>query len=279
MVDLDGGGVEIINCGADELRVYALSSRRGWRASRVRDFQVDCARFRSGCRADFDGDGRGEYAFLEGRDASDVRVVRQEGDQPTAHVVAELAESLRIRACADFDGDGRDELLLSTPREVPRLLELEGGVWSALPAVDAPLPAGSLWPADLNRDGRADLMTNGAPFITLLGRGDGHFDVVGQLEDERRSTAPILSDLNGDGAAEVLLVSSSPQNGRRAHFQVFENLGDGRFEPGRVVFLNRPIQRLSPFPLTDEPALLVSLGGRFDERVPFTVLPARCLFE
>ena len=90
---------------------------------------------------------------------------------------------------------------------------------------------------------------------------------------------PILSDLNGDGAAEAMLITSSLDRGRRAYFQVFVNLGDGRFEPGREVFLNRSILRMSPIDLDAGRAILVSIGGGTNEEVVFTPLWAQCLLE
>lgn len=79
---------------------------------------------------------------------------------------------------ADFDGDGRDELLTRS-RDVPRILRVDARGAATLLASDPVATPNILRAADMNRDGRADLLLPvfeaGFPIDVRLSRGDGSF--------------------------------------------------------------------------------------------------------
>ncbi len=100
-----------------------------------------------------------------------------------------------------------------------------GLLFPALPALAAPEKPSSVVSADLDGDGKLDLVTLGEGIATFLGKGDGTFaaerrlaaDVVGQLA---------AADVDGDGKLDVLAASSA-----RDAIVVLPGSGDGLFGP------------------------------------------------
>lgn len=162
--------------------------------------------------ADMDGDGRQDLAYR----AWDAIVVhRNEGTgfaaEPSVLLRTEYYNRLAI---ADVTGDGRMDLALTT------------GSWPTRPALVYPqgsdgrfrrkLPLGgwqgisSLHAADLNRDGRQDLLmlsqTTDYALITRLARSDGFAAPV--LHQVGNVVQFVLGDVNDDGTTDAVLLGS-----------------------------------------------------------------------
>lgn len=150
-----------------------------------------------------------------------------------------LTTSLGIEsALGDFDGDGRTDVAMrdrathvlavvygegggafSAPRQVS-----EGGpLLNRLPALHA---------ADLNADGRADLVAETADgFRVFLGRADRTF-APGQTVTLAGAATAAVGDFDDDGRLDVVLGSTTPSLVWTAHF--FRGNGSGGFAPGVV---------------------------------------------
>ncbi len=133
-------------------------------------------------------------------------------------------------AVGDFNGDGKLDLALAgTPYP-----EGGNGVWVALGNGDGTFqtpvrysttnPSTNIFAADLNGDGKLDLVTDG--ICTLYGNGDGTFTQGSCLGTGYNSvTSMALADFNGDGKLDVLLFG-----GFSEAVSVYLGNGDGTFE-------------------------------------------------
>jgi FG-GAP-like repeat len=132
----------------------------------------------------------------------------------------------------DLDGDGRADLVISVGSNYDLLRTYLSRPGEEFAVVDSPLPQSvkvyDLYAiADIDEDGRADLLVGGSPYGTefLPGRGDGSFaDPVPAAPGYEPGRPPILRDLDGDGRADLLLRLGSP-----ATIRVFLAQGGGSF--------------------------------------------------
>ena len=125
-------------------------------------------------------------------------------------------------AIADLNGDGRLDLFegdrgLSVSNTGYVLLNLGLGAftapvrYSALDGPDASLQGGSslagVAAADLNGDGKADLLSIGVSFSVFLSRGSGTFATPSNFSLLPYPTSLAHGDFNGDGLEDVAVVS------------------------------------------------------------------------
>jgi hypothetical protein len=165
---------------------------------------------------DTGADGSREVYFLAGAGASgEILICRWQTDRflPVEYTVLDGPPSLA--ATADVTGDRQSELIVAM-ESPPRILifgqGLDGRLELLHPALPLPAPATSLAVADVNADGRGDLLA--APEIAqcLTGRlvlylqGDSAFREAMYVHDVPFRAAPfavVAGDVNGDGRGDV----------------------------------------------------------------------------
>lgn len=122
----------------------------------------------------------------------------------------------RALAAGDFDRDGRRDVAVvnSSPASVSILFGMGNGNLGSPHAVGVPKNADSIAVADLNHDGKQDLVVGVDAYTVgsisvLLGRGDGtfrdrHTYVLGYRPGMRSSGTVSIADLNGDHRLDIV---------------------------------------------------------------------------
>ena len=144
--------------------------------------------------------------------------------QPVPIPLASVGELLT----GDFNGDGHPDLLIMDPGQNLAVL-LDNGVGPFAEPVVSPLPYATGRPAlaDLNRDGKLDIVVSDAltsTFAVMFGNGDGTF-TPGASVVTPGSPGPIaVGDFNGDGFLDVAVALSDTHSGSNSVAFYF---GDG----------------------------------------------------
>jgi len=144
----------------------------------------------------------------------------------------------------DVDGDGELDLVVSRfadrDGQVNVMLGRGDGTFGAAVTVASVLNHGAVSVADINRDGRPDLvmtLPQSDLLTALLARGDGTFE---RRDYPTRSpvTSLVVADVSGDGVLD--LVSCSPDDLDR-ELSVLLGNGDGSFGPHREYGTGAPV--------------------------------------
>lgn len=134
-------------------------------------------------------------------------------------------------AVGDFDGDGH--LDIAFLGDVPDSFQIASGngdgTFRSPEAVPLDPPGGeSLIVADLNGDGRPDLIVGGQTLEVFLNRGHGRFVPAARIDVP--SSVMVAADFNGDGHTD-LAVFGPNANGQQPYVQILLGHGDGTFDP------------------------------------------------
>lgn len=190
------------------------------------------------------------------------------GCQPTVSG----ATSLTI---GDFNNDGRPDVAVGGVYAIAVHLGAGGGLLS--PRNDVPLATvpQSLATADLNRDGRLDLVsvyvtsypTPGAPdgiVDVLLGNGAGQFTLYGSFLTESYVTSVTTGDFNGDGKPDVAA-------GGQGGMDVLMGVGNGTLAPPRYYGAGSRVGSLAAADLDRDGRLdlaVTTIGAALSGRLP-----------
>ncbi|MDX8464603.1 FG-GAP-like repeat-containing protein [Mesorhizobium sp. VK23B] len=133
-------------------------------------------------------------------------------------------------ALMDIDGDGRPDLLVANGGTLAAFINDGSGQFSTGLSYSLPYPVNGVAAADVNGDGKADVVTAGYSSHTvsvLLGDGNGGFGAAAVYSTGPGVSpfSPEIADMNGDGHPDVVLSSDSQEIG------VLINNGDGIFAP------------------------------------------------
>lgn len=179
--------------------------------------------------ADLNGDHKADLVTLD-KSSRVVSVLLEIGGGAFAagveYAVSFAAQAVRL---ADFNGDGRADLLLTNSYQTVtvRLNRGDGAFGDAVDYTVNPDGSSSLlpaWVADVNRDGRPDILvsdTNVAKLFVLYGQPGGTFAVAATL---LRQADPLvaIADFNRDGAIDLVTSLFPAQT-------VYLGRGDGTF--------------------------------------------------
>ena len=183
--------------------------------------------------ADFDGDGRPDFAFADPKGSS-LRVFMNGAAGFQRGAVLDAASSSAL-AVGDFDGDHRQDIAWSSDTGIRVALGGGDGTFRAPSVVSAEDLPGALFAADLDGDGRDDLVSAGASIRTCLHPGAskvaGPVLVPGLAPGGEAAAQEIaIADVDGDGHPDILSVAMFD-----GVFHVFRGKGDGTFEPASTV--------------------------------------------
>lgn len=170
--------------------------------------------------ADFDGDGHLDVAVTLAK-AQAFQILLGNGNGTfqapiTVPISGIGTSSIGKVVAADFNGDHRVDLAIATDLGIAVFMNNGSGGFTKTAAVE---PAGNitnLAVADINRDGRPDLVAtelavnvNGddaGNIFSALGNGDGTFQAVSQITQFDGSITGIATgDLDGDGRIDIVV--------------------------------------------------------------------------
>jgi FG-GAP-like repeat len=181
--------------------------------------------------ADWDGDGRPEVAV---HDAADVLKVIRGNGKGTFGLLPfyPLPSATFVGALADLNGDGRLDLITGSTNNGsgPSVLTILQGNGDGTFAAQPPIPLGTeaftFTAADVNRDGRSDLVFSGSGVSVMLGTGNGAFGPA--IVTPSSGTIQALGDVDGDGLLDVVVFQDDPSVQRSILATMF-GAGDGTF--------------------------------------------------
>ena len=164
--------------------------------------------------ADFDGDGRLEFAVGE-PEASSITVLRNLGDR-TFDVAAKLTTDSIPRgiSAGDLDGDDRPEIVASlVENDVVVVFPNVGGalVESERMVLAAPPEPSHVLLTDANQDEAPDILVaaSGSDRIGLFLNRDGTFDDRVDLDVGAAPLFMLREDLDGDGGGDLVVANGS----------------------------------------------------------------------
>jgi hypothetical protein len=142
----------------------------------------------------------------------------------------------------DFNGDGIADIVVSTDFGTFSVLLGNGSGGFNAPIVSTSTSAlGAMWAADLNHDGKLDLVavntanTASPSIAVLLGNGDGTFQPQADYAVSQGLFAVTVGDFNGDGVLDLASVSGYISGGLTVQppgsISYLFGKGDGTFSP------------------------------------------------
>lgn len=142
----------------------------------------------------------------------------------------------------DFNGDGIADIVISTDFGTFSVLLGNGSGGFNAPIISTSTSSlGAMWAADLNHDGKLDLVavnianTASPSVAVLLGNGDGTFQPEADYSVPQGLFAVTVGDFNGDGVLDLASVSGYISGGLSVQppgtLSYLFGKGDGTFSP------------------------------------------------
>jgi hypothetical protein len=178
---------------------------------------------------DFSGNGRVDVA-VAGKSGQLAILLNDRNGSLKVPIVYPLSKTPTALAMGDFNSDGHNDLALANADGTVSILLGKGaGLFRALPDTSvASGPLSSLASADLNKDGRIDLVVTqpGRKLVSvLLGKGDGTFAPPASYPVGNDPVSTVVADVDGDGVADLVVINKASNT-----FSVLGGNGDGTFK-------------------------------------------------
>jgi hypothetical protein len=193
---------------------------------------------------DVNGDGRLDIVSANSGSAN-VSVLRANGgsnfsnvSSNTVNIIVGSSNTLRDVQMVDINSDGNLDLLTSNYASSGGGIILNLGNGNGTFKTSTTINAGggaqpySIQVADLNRDGKLDIVTSLPPFgrfTILLGNGDGKFKAPTFLASTKDNTNFVLTDINNDGLLDIVTAIGNGST-NTSQVGVLLGNGDGRFK-------------------------------------------------
>ena len=184
---------------------------------------------------DFNGDGLLDLAvpvYSIATSAPDVDIFLGNGDGTfKAGPTFPLAnQNVNNAAVGDFNGDGIPDLAISLPDagQVQVLLGNGDGSFTPMAPISDTYVA-RVVTADLNGDGKADLIVAGYEVTILLGNGDGTFTAGQTIPITGGGYSVAVGDFNGDGIPDLAIPNNSGSETSPSSVTILLGKGDGTF--------------------------------------------------
>ncbi|HEX4750130.1 MAG TPA: FG-GAP-like repeat-containing protein [Bryobacteraceae bacterium] len=136
-------------------------------------------------------------------------------------------------AAADFNGDGLADLAVANANDNTLSIFLGNGDGTFQPAVSYPVSASGsstqVVAADVNGDGKPDLIVVNGILSIYLGNGDGTFQNPAERQDLNGPVVVAVGDVNGDGIPDLVLGISSQGGTPASGLTALAGVGDGTF--------------------------------------------------
>jgi hypothetical protein len=231
--------------------------------------------------ADVNGDGKPDLVVANSGSHS-VGVLLGNGDGTFQNQVSyDLGDNPTSVAVADLTGNGIPDLVVTSTQTMFGLgvsgslsVLLGNGDGTFKKAGSYPVPGnegiGSVTVADLNGDGKPDVVLRGNDEVTvLLGNGDGTFQNPQNFGTGGLATSVVVADVNGDGIPDLIVPNFIPgviTDGRAKNFGVLLGKGDGTFQNPVTYPVNLADQggvgtvAVADFTGTGKPGLVYAIG-------------------
>ncbi|HLW78306.1 MAG TPA: VCBS repeat-containing protein, partial [Terriglobia bacterium] len=177
--------------------------------------------------ADFKGDGKLDLAVVN-TGASTISILLGNGDGTFAPHFDYPAPDAASLAVGDFTGDGKLDIaftgFFNNGTTLSILAGNGDGTFQNPVSFDIGVVAHGLAAADLNHDGKLDLVVSGGVgILVLLGNGNGTFQPPASYATQESVSAFVIADVNGDGNPDVVVGGSG--------LGVLLGNGDGTLQP------------------------------------------------